>query len=60
MKHHATRLMLNKRVQSTVFDKAPTKVLDLGTGTGIWAIDFGKSLPKKFRLNAQSRIKFNS
>ena len=26
--------------------KAPKKVLDIGTGTGIWAMDFGDEFPE--------------
>jgi methylase of polypeptide subunit release factors len=26
--------------------EAPSKVLDIGTGTGIWAMDFGDEFPE--------------
>lgn len=43
LKHHATRLLLEGRLCATTFEKAPLKVLDIGTGTGIWPMQFGAS-----------------
>lgn len=40
--HHIFLLLLNDRLSTITFDAPPQKVLDIGTGTGIWAIDFAE------------------
>ncbi|CCX10657.1 Similar to Demethylmenaquinone methyltransferase; acc. no. Q72HI4 [Pyronema omphalodes CBS 100304] len=42
--HEIFRLLLNEKLHLAPLD-APRKVLDIGTGTGIWAIDFADSYP---------------
>lgn len=36
--------IMDRRLFFAPISEAPQRVLDLGTGTGIWAIDFGKNL----------------
>ncbi|PGH07447.1 hypothetical protein GX51_01748 [Blastomyces parvus] len=43
--HHSYLLMLKKKLYLAPIEK-PQKVLDLGTGTGIWAIDFAEEHPQ--------------
>ncbi|KAJ9269310.1 hypothetical protein DTO212C5_4582 [Paecilomyces variotii] len=43
--HHVNLLMMNQRLYLAPLDK-PQKVLDVGTGTGIWAIDFADQHPE--------------
>jgi ubiquinone/menaquinone biosynthesis C-methylase UbiE len=41
--HHALMLaLLDGRLHWAPIDPNPQRVLDIGTGTGIWAIDFGE------------------
>ncbi|KAH7120643.1 S-adenosyl-L-methionine-dependent methyltransferase [Dactylonectria macrodidyma] len=45
--HHTSTLLLNGRMFLAPLKKdSLTKVLDIGTGTGIWAIDFGDEFPE--------------
>ena len=39
--HHIFLLLLGGRLHSAPLEN-PQKVLDVGTGTGIWAIDFAE------------------
>lgn len=39
--HHIYLMLLKGELQRAPIDK-PGRVLDLGTGTGIWAIDFAE------------------
>lgn len=50
--HHVYRLMLGGGLYLAPIGDDPKRVLDLGTGTGIWAMDFAEfvSLP----VNADS------
>ena len=34
----------------------PMKILDIGTGTGIWAIEMGRFFPLKFVSNPTNRM----
>jgi SAM-dependent methyltransferase len=43
--HHLYTLMLNGALHLAPIGKHPQRVLDLGTGTGIWAIDFADQYP---------------
>ncbi|PGG99426.1 hypothetical protein AJ79_08542 [Helicocarpus griseus UAMH5409] len=43
--HHSYLLMLEKKLHLAPIGK-PQKVLDIGTGTGIWAIDFADEHPQ--------------
>lgn len=40
--HHIFLLLLEGQLSTIEFDEPPQKVLDIGTGTGIWAIDFAE------------------
>ncbi|KAF1840194.1 S-adenosyl-L-methionine-dependent methyltransferase [Cucurbitaria berberidis CBS 394.84] len=43
--HHIFLLMLNGKLSDVPFQSPPKRVLDIGTGTGIWAIDFADENP---------------
>ncbi|OQE23218.1 hypothetical protein PENSTE_c009G01792 [Penicillium steckii] len=43
--HHVRNLTLNGALFRAPIPKSPQRVLDIGTGTGIWAIDFADSYP---------------
>lgn len=40
--HEMTLRILGNKLYFAPFEGTPQRVLDLATGTGIWAIDFGK------------------
>jgi hypothetical protein len=43
--HHVRNLTLGGALFLAPIGKAPQRVLDIGTGTGIWAIDFADQFP---------------
>ncbi|KAF1842642.1 S-adenosyl-L-methionine-dependent methyltransferase [Cucurbitaria berberidis CBS 394.84] len=43
--HHISLLLLDGELNKAPISKNPTKVLDVGTGTGIWAIEFADKFP---------------
>ncbi|KAM5383758.1 hypothetical protein ACJZ2D_001747 [Fusarium nematophilum] len=43
--HHLYRLLLGGKLFLSPIADAPQRVLDLGTGTGIWAMDFADEYP---------------
>ncbi|KKA16340.1 hypothetical protein T310_10074 [Rasamsonia emersonii CBS 393.64] len=43
--HHIYRLLLGGRLHLAPIKPNPQRVLDLGTGTGIWAMDFADEYP---------------
>ncbi|QGA13059.1 hypothetical protein EYB26_000704 [Talaromyces marneffei] len=43
--HHVYRMLLKGELHFAPITKTPQRVLDLGTGTGIWAIDFADQYP---------------
>jgi len=45
MAHHLWCVRLNGELHLAPIGTNPQKVLDLGTGTGIWAIDFADMYP---------------
>lgn len=45
MLHHICLLVLRGELHTAPIGPNPTKILDLGTGTGIWAIDMGEQYP---------------
>lgn len=45
LQHHIFKLVLNGELTRTKLPPTTGKVLDVGTGTGIWAIELGDSLP---------------
>ena len=42
--HHVFRLALGSELCVTKLDR-PRRILDVGTGTGIWAVDMGDEFP---------------
>jgi ubiquinone/menaquinone biosynthesis C-methylase UbiE len=44
MMHVSFRLLLGGKLAMAPFRETPRYVLDVGTGTGIWAIQFGECL----------------
>lgn len=40
--HHIYSLLTQGRLYTAPIPDSPRRVLDLGTGTGIWAIDFAE------------------
>ncbi|KAK2808582.1 hypothetical protein FQN50_004614 [Emmonsiellopsis sp. PD_5] len=45
MFHHIFLLLLNGKLLRAPIAKDPQRVLDLGTGTGLWALDFADEYP---------------
>jgi len=43
--HHIFLLLLGGKLYDAPIATAPSRVLDIGTGTGIWAIDFADTYP---------------
>lgn len=43
--HHIYSLLLGGELYRAPIGKNPQRVLDLGTGTGIWALDFAELGP---------------
>jgi hypothetical protein len=41
MQHNLWRMTLDNKLSLAPLKREPQHVLDLGTGTGIWAIDYG-------------------
>lgn len=42
--HHVYLLMLDDRLHLAPIGKTPQRILDIGTGTGIWAIDMAEQV----------------
>lgn len=40
--HHLYLLMLDKKLHSAPIGPNPQRILDIGTGTGIWAVDMAE------------------
>lgn len=40
--HHIYRLVLGGKLYLAPIGENPSRILDLGTGTGIWAMDFAE------------------
>jgi cyclopropane fatty-acyl-phospholipid synthase-like methyltransferase len=45
LRHHIFRLTLNGKLFRAPISAAPHRVLDVGTGTGIWAMEFADEFP---------------
>ncbi len=45
MVHHIDRLMLGGALFKAPISTSPQRVLDIGTGTGIWALEFADEFP---------------
>lgn len=50
--HHLWRLMVDGPLFRAPIGPQPQRVLDLGTGTGIWAIDFADEYPSAFVIGS--------
>lgn len=48
--HQFYKILLDGNLSIVPFEKPPKWVLDIGTGTGIWAIEFAKENPTSFVL----------
>lgn len=48
--HHIYRLLLKGELHLAPISDHPQRVLDLGTGTGIWALDFAELEPLPLEL----------
>jgi ubiquinone/menaquinone biosynthesis C-methylase UbiE len=53
MQHHLWFMTLYDQLFLAPIKPNPHNVLDIGTGTGIWAIDFGQRLSPKFLASAE-------
>lgn len=51
MIHHIIKLVLNDRLFLAPIENGPIRVLDIGTGTGLWAIEFGASVDMRLNGN---------
>lgn len=49
--HKLTEVTLRGKLNLAPIPKDPQRILDIGTGTGIWAIEMGKTYPgvKQYR-----------
>jgi ubiquinone/menaquinone biosynthesis C-methylase UbiE len=43
---HMFTLILSGKLFLAPIGENPQRILDLGTGTGLWAVDMGQSIPK--------------
>jgi len=50
LQHHMLLIMLNGKLLLAPISPHVQDVLDIGTGTGIWAIEFGKSLEHRMKI----------
>ena len=47
MQHNLFQLTLDNKLQLCPHVESAKRVLDAGTGTGVWAIDFGRCFPRR-------------
>jgi len=57
LQHHSFRVMLNGKLHLAPI-KGANRVLDLATGTGIWAIEFGLYPSFIFEVLKRSNLTF--
>jgi ubiquinone/menaquinone biosynthesis C-methylase UbiE len=48
LEHEMWKLTLDGALSMVPFEKTPESVLDIGTGTGIWAIEFAQEYPESY------------
>lgn len=48
--HHMTNLVLGGKLHLAPIGKTPQRILDIGTGTGIWAIEMGMPIQESILL----------
>lgn len=61
MVHHMFRLALGGKLFLAPIKDGPIRALDIGTGTGIWAIEFGESGSKYYsRIANVLHVKYDS
>ena len=44
--HNMLKISMNMRLFDATFSKAPNKILDIGTGTGMWVIEMADEYPE--------------
>ena len=44
--HNMLKISMNMRLFDAMFTKAPKHILDIGTGTGMWAIEMADEFPE--------------
>lgn len=44
--HNMLKISMNMRLFDATFSKAPKNILDIGTGTGMWAIEMADEYPE--------------
>ena len=51
MQHKMWSITLDGKLHLAPIGTNPQNVLDVGTGTGIWAVEFGKTSPVLFYIH---------
>jgi ubiquinone/menaquinone biosynthesis C-methylase UbiE len=60
LQHHLYKLMLDERLYLAPIKKNPQNVLDIGTGTGLWAIEFGSSMRQEYRSIRYRMLRYHA
>ena len=53
LQHYKIALILDNRLHAAPISSTPQNILDLGSGSGIWAIDMADRYPKKPQRQSQ-------
>jgi ubiquinone/menaquinone biosynthesis C-methylase UbiE len=56
LQHHLFLLTLHGQLHLAPIKPDPHNVLDIGTGTGIWAIDFGESRDSELSITYAGQL----